>query len=99
MELFAVSVDRPEASRALKEKLESDFTFLCDTEGVLLDELGIRHRTDSSFDGVPDSIAFPTAILVDDQGIVRWAYRSDTYRQRARPEQIFAAIEEMLSSS
>ncbi len=38
-------------------------------------------------------IAFPTAILVDTHGKARWIYESDTYRQRARPEEIFAAID------
>jgi peroxiredoxin len=91
VELFAVSVDPPETSKALKERLESDFTFLCDTEGTLLDALGIRHRN-----GRPGrDLAFPTAILVDSKGIVRWTYQSDTYRQRARPEEIFRAIEQL----
>jgi len=40
-----------------------------------------------------EDIAFPTAILVDEAGIARWIYQSDTYRQRARPEAIFAAID------
>ena len=31
--------------------------------------------------------------VVGARGIVRWSYESDTYRQRARPEEIFRAIE------
>ncbi len=89
MALFAVSVDPPEISRRLKAKLESRFTFLSDPEGVLLDDLGIRHRSDA-VEG--RDIAFPTALLIDADGLVRWAYQSDTYRQRARPEAVFAAI-------
>jgi hypothetical protein len=38
--LFAVSVDSPAASRRLKERLKSRFTFLTDPQGVLLDRLG-----------------------------------------------------------
>ena len=79
VELYAVSVDPPETSK---------ITCLCDTEGELLDKLNIRHRGSPSGD-----IAFPTAILVDASGIVRWTYEIDTYRQRARPEEIFRAIE------
>jgi peroxiredoxin len=89
--LYAVSVDPPETSKRLKERLECDFTFLSDGEGTLLDALGIRHR-----DGAPGrDIAFPTAILVDSKGIVRWTYESETYRQRAHPEEIFRAIEQL----
>ena len=41
------------------------------------------------------TFAFPAAILVDSKGIVRWTYESETYRQRARPEDIFQAIEQL----
>ncbi len=91
VDLYAVSVDPPETSRGLKERLKSNFTFLCDSEGVLLDELNIRHR-DSPVKG---DLAFPTAILVDARGIVRWTYETETYRQRARPEEVFRAIERL----
>jgi peroxiredoxin len=86
--LFAVSVDPPETSRRLRERLKSRFRFLSDSRGVLLDALGIRHR--NAHQG--RDIAFPTAVLVDRDGIVRWTFQSDTYRERARPEDVFAAI-------
>jgi peroxiredoxin len=88
--LFAVSVDRPEVSAGLKARLESDFTFLADEGGQLLDALNIRHREGRN-DG--KDIAFPTAILVDANGIVRWTFQSATYRERARPEEVFRALE------
>jgi peroxiredoxin len=88
--LFAVSVDPPAASLRLKERLKSRFTFLADEEGRLLDELGIRHEAGRG-DGV--DIAYPTAVLVDEGGIVRWIFQSDSYRERARAEDIFAAID------
>jgi peroxiredoxin len=84
-----VSVDPPEASKRLRERLESRFTFLSDPDGVLLDALGIRHR-DARGEG--RDIAFPTAVLVDGRGTVRWVFQSDTYRERARPEDVFAAL-------
>jgi peroxiredoxin len=92
VELFAVSVDPPAASRRLRDRLNARFTFLADREGVLLDGLGIRHRGGRN-DGV--DIAYPTAVLVDAYGVVRWIFQSHTYRERARAEEIFAAIEEL----
>jgi peroxiredoxin len=89
---LAVSVDPPAASRRLKERLKSRFTFLADQEGVLLDGLGIRHHGGRNDGG---DIAYPTAVLVDADGVVRWIFRSDTYRERARAEEIFAAIAEL----
>lgn len=85
-----MSVDPPEASKALEARLSSDFTFLSDGEGALLDALGIRHRGGRN-DGA--DIAYPTALLVDGQGIVRWIFQSDSYRERARPEDVFRAID------
>ncbi len=64
-------------------------TFLADTGAVLLDRLGILHRDAPNDWG---DIAFPTSVLVDEEGVVRWIYASDTYRQRARPEDVFEAI-------
>lgn len=87
--LFAVSVDPPEASQALKERLDLDFTFLSDPQGTVLDRFGIRHRG-GRMDG--GDIAYPAQVLVDRDGIVRWTYVSDFYRVRARPEDVFAAV-------
>ena len=85
-------MDPPEVSAALKERLQSDFTFLSDERGALLDALNIRHRA-AGPNGA--DIAFPTAILVDGRGIVRWTFQSDTYRERARPDQVFRALERL----
>jgi peroxiredoxin len=87
-----VSVDPPAASRRLRDRLNARFTFLADQEGILLDRIGIRHRGGRN-DGV--DIAYPTAVLVDADGVVRWVFQSDTYRERARAEEIFAAIEKL----
>ncbi len=90
-----MSVDPPAVSRRLKERLKSRFTFIADQEGVLLDGLGIRHRGGRN-DGA--DIAYPTAVLVDADGVVRWIFHSDTYRERARAEEIFAAIAKLRSN-
>lgn len=87
-----MSVDSPAVSRRLKQRLKSRVTFLADPEGALLDELGIRHRGGRN-DGA--DIAYPTAVLVDADGVVRWIFQSDSYRERARAEEIFAAIAEL----
>ena len=87
-----MSVDSPAASRRLKARLQSRFTFLEDEQGVLLDALGIRHRGGRN-DGA--DIAYPTAVLVDGGGVVRWIFQSESYRERARAEEIFAAIAEL----
>jgi len=86
--LFAVSVDSPATSEALRQRLHSDFTFLSDPDGKVLDLLHIRDRGGH----FGRDIAYPTQVLVDKNGIVRWTYESENYRVRARPEDVFAAI-------
>lgn len=88
VELFAVSVDPPEVSERLRERLGVPFTFLSDPDGALLDALGIRHHKGH---GEID-IAYPAQILVDRDGVVRWTFRADSYRQRAHPSEVLAAI-------
>ena len=90
-----MSVDPPEVARRLKNRIRSRFTFLSDPDGALLDTLGIRHRGGRN-DGA--DIAFPTAVLVDTTGTVRWTFQSDTFRERARPEEVFAALGALRSS-
>lgn len=84
-----MSVDPPATSRRVKQRLKSRFTFLSDRDGALLDRLGIRHRRGRN-DGV--DIAYPTAVLVDESGVVRWTFQAHRYNERARAEEIFAAI-------
>lgn len=86
-----MSVDPPEVSKALQERLKVRFTFLSDPHAELLERLDIVHR-DSPMRG---DIAYPTAVLVDGAGVVRWTYESDTYRTRADPEQVMAVIREL----
>jgi peroxiredoxin len=90
VQLFAVSVDPPEVSEALRRRLNIDFTFLSDPNGIVLDALNIRHRNGRMEDG--GDIAFPTQVLVDRDGVVRWTYASESIRVRARPEDVFAEI-------
>lgn len=89
VELVAVSVDAPEISERLRQRLSVPFTFLSDQKGELLDALGIRHR--GGHQG--EDIAYPAQVLVDKDGIVRWTFRADSYRQRAHPDDVLAAIE------
>jgi len=88
VELVAVSVDPPDVSERLRERLAVPFTFLSDTRGELLDALGIRHRGGHG----DNDIAYPAQVLVDANGVVRWTFRANSYRHRAHPDDVLAAI-------
>ncbi len=88
VELYAISVDPPEVSERLRQRLSVPFTFLSDSQGRILDAIGIRHV--GGHDG--KDIAYPAQILVDRHGVIRWTFRGDSYRQRANPEEVLEAI-------
>lgn len=97
VDVVAISVDPPETSAALSERMGGRIEFVSDAEGTLLDQLGVRDRG-----GLPGPFAkgresrdifLPTTFLLDEQRRVRWVYRPDTYRVRATPDEIVAAID------
>lgn len=99
VDVVAVSVDPPEISERLREKLGLRIRFLSDERGTLMDALHVRHRggMPASFitgrkDGGPD-VFLSTTFLLDEQGVVRWVYRPDTYRVRAPAREILRAID------
>lgn len=91
MEVFAISVDPPAVSDALRDRLSAQFVFLSDQNGELLDRLNIRHVNGY----LGRDIALPTAVLVDKDGIVRWVYEMAYGNVRMTPEDLFEAIERM----
>jgi peroxiredoxin len=89
VKLFAISTDSADESERLRKHLKLGFTFLSDPDGKVLDLLNIRHRSARQDGG---DIAYPTQVLVDADGVVRWTYESEYERLRARPEQVLEAI-------
>ncbi len=82
-------MDPPDVSEALRRRLNAAFTFLSDQDGVLLDRLNIRHVKGY----LGKDIAFPTAILADKDGIVRWIYEMAYGNVRLTPAELFEAIQ------
>ncbi len=82
-------MDPPDVSEAFRRRLNAAFSFLSDRDGVLLDLLNIRHVKGY----LGKDIAFPTAILADKDGIVRWTYEMAYGNVRLTPAELFEAIE------
>lgn len=72
-----------------REELGADFTFLSDANRELLERLNIRHYRHKG------DVAFPTAILVDRYGIIRWIYEADLRHVRMTPPDLLAAMEKL----
>ena len=102
VDVVAVSVDPPHVSEPLRRRLELPIHFVADVDGSLMDPLGIRHDG-----GMPPSLIagevakvnpsrdlfLSTNYLVDEQGVIRWIYRPDTFRMRASGSELLAAID------
>jgi peroxiredoxin len=87
--VYAVSVDPPEHNARLKARLGAGYEFLSDEKGELLDALDIRqpHRSMTGGD-----TAIPTQYLLDQEGVVRWVHRAETWRVRPHPREALEAI-------
>jgi len=102
VEIVAVSVDPPPITEKLRKRLDLPIRFLCDVDGTLMDPLHIRHDG-----GMPPALVagevakinpskdlfLATNFLLDEQGVIRWIYRPDTYRMRASIDELIAAID------
>ncbi|TMB47144.1 MAG: peroxiredoxin family protein [Deltaproteobacteria bacterium] len=99
VEVVAVSVDPRDVSEKLRRKLDLPIRFLSDERGTLMDALHVRHRN-----GTPPSfithratdgrdLFLSTTFLLDEEGVIRWVYRPDTYRVRAPAREVLRAID------
>jgi peroxiredoxin len=101
VEVVAVSVDPPDVSERLRQRLGLDIRFLADERGTLMDALHVRDRNAAPpafMAGRPlasRDVFLPTTFLVDRDGVIRWIYRPDTYRVRAPAEALLRAVDDV----
>jgi len=84
----AISVDPPEVSRNLANKLGYTFPVLSDPDATVIRRYHVLHPA-----GGPDEhdIARPAEFLVDSSKIVRWTNFTEDVRIRARADEMLAA--------
>ena len=85
---MAISVDSPEVSRDLRERIGYSYTFLSDPQAEVIRRYDLVHQG-AGEDG--RDIARPAEFLVDSTGTVRWVNLTENYWVRARPEQFIEA--------
>lgn len=96
VEIYALSVDPPEVNAALRQRLGFSYRFLSDEKGELADKLGVM-TPDYNLAKDGGGVIFPTQFLVDENGTIQWVFEPETWRKRARPEEVMQAIENMPS--
>jgi peroxiredoxin len=84
----AISVDTPDESRALMQKAGYTFPFLSDANADVIRRYDILHK--GAGVGGHD-VARPAEFLVDRNGVVRWRNLTESFRVRARPDELLAA--------
>ena len=97
VKIFAISVDAPEASKTLAEKIASDnkgvvnFPLLSDPQHKIIDAYGLRDEAYKGQDiyGIPH----PAVYVIDKEGKVRWARIEANYKERPTLAQIRAAVD------
>jgi len=96
VKLYAVSVDSPEESRRLAEKIASDgrgelaFALLSDPESKTIDAYGLR---DPAYAGQEkEGIPHPAVYLIGKEGRVAWSRVESDYRKRPTNDEIRAAL-------
>lgn len=97
VKLYAISIDPPDTSKMLAEKIASDgkgkinFPILSDPDAKTIDEYGIRSPAyaGKKYDGIP----YPTVLVLNKKLEVTWMKIEEDYRKRPTNEEIRAEID------
>jgi peroxiredoxin len=91
VKIVAVSSDPQEASAKMKGELGISFPLLSDEEEQVIKSYGLLH-SDGNGD---EDISRPATLLLDKQGVIRWAMFTDNIRVRAHPDALLKAAKEL----
>lgn len=86
-DIVAISVDKPEKSRELSDKLKLPFPVLSDVDHKVIDAYDLYNA-----DG---KISKPATYVLDTKGIVRWAFFEEDYKIRPFDEVILEELKKI----
>ena len=89
VEVLAVSPDPNERSQELADRLRARYRFLADPDLAVTRRLGLVHRGGGA--GGQD-VPRPSTIVIDRQGVVRWAAFSDNVQRRPDAREVLRAV-------
>ena len=97
LDVYAISIDKPEDSLKLAEKISADgkgkvdYRLLSDPGGKTIDAYGLRnpYLKGQALDGIPH----PAVYVIDKAGKVAWVRIDEDFRQRPSNEEIRAALD------
>ena len=77
--VIAISVDYPFSVKEFQEKNNIDFLLLCDYNKTVIKKFGIEFPNFLDLDGY--TVATRSVFIIDEQGIIRYKWRSITYNR------------------
>lgn len=99
LNVYAISIDKPEDSRKLVEKIAADgkgkieIRLLSDPGGKTIEAWGLRSP---AYKGQPiDGVPHPAVYVIGKDGKVAWARIDEDYRQRPSNAEIRAALDKL----
>jgi len=87
-EVLAISVDPPETSREVVERLGLDYDILSDPGARVIEQYGVLH-VDGGLDG---DVARPAGFILDRDGQVVWRELTENWRIRLRPDRVLEQL-------
>lgn len=99
LDIYAISLDKPEDSRKLAEKIAADgkgkvdYRLLSDPGSRTIDAYGLRDPAykGSKVEGIPH----PTVYVIDKSGKVVWAKVEEDYKQRPGNAELRGALDRL----
>lgn len=106
VEIIALSKDSPADAARHRERDGISLRLLCDPELEVIRDYGLEHHKAIEFSkgsfslfGLPlalvpsfETMAIPTTLLVDEEGIIRWIDQSEDYRLRSAEGRILDEV-------
>jgi peroxiredoxin len=87
--VLALSPDSNERSQELANRLRLNYRFLSDPDLAVTRRLGLIHPGGGA-DG--KDVPRPATVVIDRDGIVRWAQFSDNVQTRPDPDDVLRAV-------
>lgn len=86
-----MSADPKEASLQFKREAGINFPLLSDEDELVIKQYGLLHKGGNG----SSDIARPADLLLDREGVIRWAMFTDNIRVRAHPDALLKAAKEL----
>ncbi len=86
-DVVAISVDKPEKSKELGDKLRIPFPILSDVDHKIIDAYGLYNAE--------GKISKPATLVLDSKGIERWSFFEEDYRVRPLDDVILEELKKI----